>query len=89
MTCLQNREDPDEDLYKLCKILKFRVSLQNCFFMYKLEGKELAKTFAGLTHTGEQHKYSPRSINQNFLDIPLTNTEVYGASSNKIRCKKD
>ena len=65
------------------------VSLQNCLFMYKLEGKELAKTFTGVTHTGEKNKYSTRSINQNLLEISLTNIDVYGISSNKTRCIKD
>ena len=49
-----------EDLYRQCKILKFKfnlVSQQNCLFMYKLEqNKELAKMFAGITHMSEKHK---------------------------------
>ena len=57
--------------------------------MYKMEGKELAKAFTGLTHTGEKNKCSTRSINQNLLEISLTNIDVHGISSNKIRCIKD
>ena len=43
-----------EDLYRQCKILKFKfnlVSLQNCLFLHELEqNKELAKMFAAITH---------------------------------------
>ena len=49
-----------EDLYRQCKILKFKfnlVSLENCLFMCELEqNKELAKMFAGITHISEKHK---------------------------------
>ena len=49
-----------EDLYRQCKILKFKfnlVSLENCLFMYGLEhNKELAKMFAGITYISEKHK---------------------------------
>ena len=49
-----------EDLYRQCKILKFKfnlVSQQNCLFMYKPEqNKKLAKMFAGITHMSEKHK---------------------------------
>ena len=58
-----------EDLYKQCKILRFRdlVSLQNFLFMYKLEqNKKIAKTFAGLTHTSENYNCNIRSVNQNY-----------------------
>ena len=49
-----------QDLYRQCKILKFKfnlVSQQNCLFMYKPEqNKKLAKMFAGITHMSEKHK---------------------------------
>ena len=58
--------------------------------MYKLEQeKQLAKTFTGLTHMGGKNKDSNRLVNQNLLDIPLTNTEAYGTSSGKMRYIKD
>ena len=49
-----------EDLYRQCKILKFKfnlVSQQNCLFMYKPEqNKKLAKMFAGITHMSEKYQ---------------------------------
>ena len=65
------------------------ISYINCLFMYQIQhSPKLSISFPAL-HAKDKHNCNTRSATHNLLDIPLTQTNMYGKNSIKNHCIRD
>ena len=84
--------EPSEPLYQKLKInkLKNNIILNICLFVFD----KLPNNFPGVFYQlfqplKEQHYHYTRGSQQYLLDIPKTNTQIFGSNSRKIKSIKD
>ena len=84
--------EPSEPLYQKLKInkLKNNIVLNNCLSVFDKLTKNLPDAFNQFFHPlKEQHNHNTRGSQQHLLNIPKTNTKMFGSNSIKIKSIKD
>ena len=84
--------EPSEPLYQKLKInkLKNNIILSNCLFVFDKLTKNLPDVFDQFFQPfKEQHNHNTRGSQQYLLNIPKTNTQMFGSSSIKIKSVKN
>ena len=83
---------PSEPLYQKLEInqLKNNIILSNCLFVFDKLTKNLPDVFDQFFQPfKEQHNHNTRGSQQYLLNIPKTNTQMFGSSSIKIKSVKN
>ena len=83
---------PSEPLYQKLEInqLKNNIILSNCLFVFDKLTKNLPDVFDQFFQPfKEQHNHNTRGSQQHLLNIPKTNTQMFGSSSIKIKSVKN
>ena len=84
--------EPSEPLYQKLKInkLKNNIMLNNCLFVFDKLANNLPDVFDQFfQHLKEQHNHNTKGSQQYLLNIPKTNTQMFGSNSIKIKSMKD
>ena len=79
-TTFKKPRDSATCIYKDLKILKFRdhITQQNCLFVFLLEQNPQLLSSFKIFRCGHTHNYATRSASKNILDIPYSQTHIYG-----------
>ena len=83
--------EPSEPLYQKLKINKLKNNiLNNCLFIFDKLTNNLPDVFDQFFQPlKEQHNHYTRGSQQYLLNIPKTNTQMFGSNSIKIKSTKD
>ena len=84
--------EPSEPLYQKLKInkLKSNIILNNCLFVFDKLTNNLPDVFDQFfLPLKEQHNHNIRGSEQYLLNIPKTNTQMFGSNSIKTKSIKD
>ena len=82
--------EPFEFLYQKLKINKLKNILNNCLFVFDKLTSNFSDVFDQVFQPlKEQHNHSNRRAQQYLLNIPKTNTQMFGSNSIIIKSIKD
>ena len=89
---LKQSMEPSEPLYQKLRTdkLKNNIILNNCLFTFDKLTNNIRDVFGQFFQPlKEQHNYYTRGSQQYLLNIPKTNTQMFGSNSIKIKSIKD